>query len=310
MVIEQTIETRLNTDHHKIHRRYIPSFDGKVPNIVAAKRICAAIAVHDWNRNKSIYQLRCNDNMRITIRSERRETYNELASALFANCDYNPDSEYLFEVMCSVEELAKLVGQLHVYESGRKSYDPVLHALLDWEKAKLIVIDRDKDPETKQWKAMRIWITAEFFKEFGFSVPEMRKMLTDYRRWMEKHGVRETNKERYAKHILRLTKANIANLDNKHSLKNLLKKIKRLIIGDEELKREKEHIEHALKEKAEQAKAAKPEVARPYYHAYVAWKNKQPMFNVIKLENEVRRDHPTLADEELYQRLLERIDGS
>lgn len=248
--------------------------------------------------------------MRITIRSERRETYDALASAIFVNCDYNPDSDYLFEVMVSVEELAKQVGQLHVYESGRKSYDPVLHALLDWEKAKLIVIDRDKDPETKQWKAMRIWITAEFFKEFGFTVPEVRKMLTDYRRWMEKHGVRETNKERYAKHILRLTKANIANLDNKHSLKNLLKKIKRLIIGDEELNREKAHIEQALKEKVELANSTKSEIVRPYFNAYVAWANKQPRFNVIKLENEVKRDHPTLTDEDFYQRLLERIDGS
>lgn len=307
---EAVINNQLNTGNLKIHRRYIPSFDGKIPNIVAAKRICAAIAVHDWNRNQSIYELRCNDNMRISIRSERRETYNSLASAIFANCDYNPDSEYLFEVMCSVEELARLVNQLHIYDSGRKSYDPVLHALSDWEKAKLIIIDRDKDPETKQWKAMRIWITAAFFEEFGFTVLEVRKMLSDYGKWLVKNGVRESHKERYARHILRLTRANIANLDNKHSLKNLLKKIKRLIIGDEELKREKAHIEQALKEKAEQAQAAKPEATRPYYHAYVAWANKQPRFNVIKLENEVKREQPALTDEDFYRCLLERIDGS
>ncbi|ETT07781.1 hypothetical protein HMPREF1567_0154 [Providencia alcalifaciens PAL-2] len=49
-----------------------------------------------------------------------------LAVAMIAYADYNPESDALFDVMCSVEKLAELCGQLHRYASGRKSYDPIM----------------------------------------------------------------------------------------------------------------------------------------------------------------------------------------
>lgn len=51
------------------------------------------------------------------------------------------------------------VWAIHRYDSGRKSYDSILHALHDWEQAQLIIIVRDFDVEAKQYKAMRIWIS-------------------------------------------------------------------------------------------------------------------------------------------------------
>ncbi|HEC8326427.1 TPA: hypothetical protein RG501_RS21595, partial [Providencia rettgeri] len=124
----------------KIHRHFAPRFLGQLPKLVPVRRFAAALKRHDWNRNPHIYQLRYSRKQRISVRSERRETFDALAMAMIAYADYNPESDALFEVMCSVEKLAELCGQLYRYDSGRKSYDPILHALRDWEQANLIII--------------------------------------------------------------------------------------------------------------------------------------------------------------------------
>ncbi|ENC1639220.1 hypothetical protein ABKD00_004467, partial [Salmonella enterica subsp. enterica serovar Newport] len=203
----------------KVHRHFFPVFNGKLPNLPIVKRLVAALDQHDWNRNRHIYLLRCIRHQRVTVRSERRETWSALALAVIANADYNPMSENVFEVMCSVEALAAQCGQLYQYENGRKSYDPVLHALHDWEAAKMIVIHRAFDSETKQYKAMRIWLRPEFFEELGFDLETLRKIIRSFRRWMERNGLREDYQKRYARHVLRMNRSNVASLDNHHALK-------------------------------------------------------------------------------------------
>lgn len=299
--------------HGKIHRHHTPAFCGTLPNIVAVKRFCAALECHDWNRNQHIYHLRCQRNQRVSVRSERRETYYALATAILANCDYNPDSEYLFEVMCSVEELARLVGQLHVDASGRKTYDPVLHTLRDWKEAGLIVVLKGQDPESRQQKAMRVWLKPAFFDGLGFSVDELRSVVTRFRVWMERKGLRETYRTRYAEHVLRVARSNVASIEDKHSLKNLLKKIKRLVLGeDDRLQGEKKclfsDVEKKLRdtERALAASSPKPD-ARPFYTLYTQWSTQQPRFIVVPLEASVRAAHPALTGEPLYRLLLERI---
>ncbi|HHR5956575.1 TPA: RepA family replication protein, partial [Providencia alcalifaciens] len=105
----------------KIHRHCEPKFLGQLPKLVPVRRFAAALKRHDWNRNPHIYQLRYSRKQRISVRSERRETFDALAMAMIAYADYNPESSALFEVMCSVEKLAELCGQLYRYDSGRKS---------------------------------------------------------------------------------------------------------------------------------------------------------------------------------------------
>lgn len=291
-------------NHHKIHRHYVPVFQGKLPAIAAVRRFSAALSRHDWNRNPHIYNLRCERNQRVSVRSERRETWYALALAMIANADYNPDSEALFEVMCPVETLAAQCGQLHQYESGRKSYDPVLHALHDWEAANLIIIHRDFDREAKQYKAMRIWLRPEFFAGLGFGLAALRDIVTRFRRWMERKGLREEYQKRYARHVLRLSRSNVASLDNRHALKNLLKKLRRLVTGDDEaLEREKEHLEKALKEKKAQLKASSPQEEAPgeAWRLYERWKQINPVAVVRALEQRIKSQFPSLHGELLYQ---------
>ncbi|MGJ7244626.1 hypothetical protein ABMZ73_18860 [Morganella morganii] len=295
---------------HKIHRHYVPVFQGKLPAIAAVRRFSAALSRHDWNRNPHIYNLRCERNQRVSVRSERRETWYALALAMIANADYNPDSEALFEVMCPVETLAAQCGQLHRYENGRKSYDPVLHALHDWEAAELIIIHRDFDREAKQYKAMRIWLRPEFFAGLGFGLTALRDIVTRFRRWMERKGLREEYQKRYARHVLRLSRSNVASLDNRHALKNLLKKLRRLVTGDDEaLEREKEHLEKALKEKKAQLKAARPQEERPgdAWRLYERWKQLNPVAVVRALEQQIKTRFPALRGELLYQCYLDNL---
>lgn len=307
-----TLKPHNTMTNQKIHRHYVPVFKGKLPAIAAVRRFSAALARHDWNRNPHIYQLRCARNQRVSVRSERRETYNTLALAMIANADYNPDSDALFEVMCPVEILAAQCGQLHRYENGRKSYDPVLHALHDWEAANLIIIHRDFDREAKQYKAMRIWLRPEFFAGLGFDLASLRDIVTRFRRWMERRGLREEYQKRHARHVLRLSRSNVASLDNCHALKNLLKKLRRLVTGDDEaLDREKRHLEKALKQKKSQLQASRSQDDAPgqTWRLYERWKQLNPVAVVRELELRIKSLYPTLRGELLYQCYLDNLPG-
>lgn len=297
----------------KIHRHYAPRFLGRLPQLVPVRRFAAALKRHDWNRNPHIYQLRYSRKQRISVRSERRETFDALAMAMIAYADYNPESDALFEVMCSVEKLAELCGQLYRYDSGRKSYDPILHALRDWEQADLIIIDRDFDIEAKQYKAMRIWIRPEFFHGLGFSKQELREVVTRFSCWMEKRGLKESYQKRYAQHVLRLARANVASLDNKHKLRNLLNKLKTLVIGeDEALKQEKKHLTKALKEKKALVQSIRTPESPEHtaWRRFEAWRVTQPIAAVITFEREMKALYPSVQGQAIYLYYLNHLPDS
>lgn len=304
------LNTVPNCSIGKIHRHYTPKYLGQLPKLVPVRRFAAALKRHDWNRNPHIYQLRYSRKQRISVRSERRETFDALAMAMIAYADYNPESDALFEVMCSVEKLAELCGQLYRYDSGRKSYDPILHALRDWEQANLIVIDRDFDVEAKQYKAMRIWIRPEFFHGLGFSKLELRDVVTRFSRWMEKKGLKASYQKRYAQHVLRLARANVASLDDKHTLRKLLNKLKTLVIGeDDALKQEKKHLAKALKEKKALAQSTRtpesPEHAA--WRRFEAWKVTQPLATVMAFERKMKTLYPNVQGQAIYVYYLEHL---
>lgn len=300
----------------KVHRHHVPLFSGAMPNTVAVKRFSAALERHDWNRNPLIYALRCQREQRISVRSERRETYYALAMAIIANCDYNPDSDYLFEVMCSVEELARQTGQLHTDAvTGRKTYDPVLHTLRDWKEAGTIIVLKGQDPDSRQQKAMRIWIKPEFFTGLGFRVDELRDIVIKFRRWMERKGLRETYKDRYSQHLQRLARSNVADIKDKHSLKNLLKKIRRHVLGEDAHQQdEKEKLISGLEEQLARTELvinnAPAKEERRYWRIYNSWKQQQPLAVSMALEKTASQERPELKEEALWQYLVERIPNN
>lgn len=331
----------------KIHRRYIPALCSPVPRGMAS-RVVARMGSHDWRRNPDLIELRRqgytpytkrNDPsflpkpMRIHARSESREALTALSLALAANCDYNPDSDYPFEIMAPFEHIAQAMGMLHVYENGRKAYDPPRHALSVMEQMEYTIVLHGKDSESGQNKPLRVWLTEKFFTSRGITVEEIRKWLGEFKRWAVEKGLTETLRRKYERHLLRVERIGI-DLTDRHSLRNRLRQIKRWVVSPDLAKRKQakvSEIEQALDNAGAQERGQSDEQRldlfldeslkkvsglgkrqQPrrdgYYRAFVRWSTsgKVTTHEVKTLEMEIKQQHPALLniDPEAYYKLL------
>ncbi|KFW97764.1 hypothetical protein [Pectobacterium carotovorum] len=312
---------RLRKGQAKTHRNHIPQFNEKIPRGMASK-VVACIRGHDWCRNGDLTELRRRGYtpysrmfdktfrpkpMRITPRSESREALTALSLVLAANCDYSPDSEYMFEVMLPVEEMARRMGVLHIYASGRKAYDVLLNALRVLELLDYIVVHRARDTDSGQNKPMRIFLTENFFTSRGMTVENVRQWLHKYRQWAVASGVAQSMHEKYERHQLKMARLCI-NIDGHHSLKNRLKQIKRWIVSPE-LRAEKQRvisdIERALEERRQSHQSNGSDRYQNAWRRYAA-SGELTMAMQMTLEKGVKADFPLLnvTDAEKYYRLL------
>ncbi|MCT4709285.1 Replication protein [Enterobacteriaceae bacterium H11S18] len=316
---------RLRKGQSKTHRNYQPAFTGSTPRGMAAK-VVARLNSHDWNRNPELAALRRRgytpwsrlfDNafkpqpMRISTRQESREALTALSLTLAANCDYNPDSDYMFEVMLPVEELARRMGVLHQYENGRLAYDVLLHALRVQEELDYLVIHRARDTDSGQFKPMRIFLTEKFFTSRGITVDEIRQWLHKFRQWAIAQGLAESLSLRNERHMLKMARMGI-DIERHHSLKNRLRQIKRWVVSPE-LREEKRRVTEDLGAQIDTLdkkirSAGKADGNDRYWKAWVRWSTspEAPLHRVRELERSVEHDHPglKLRDKEKYYRLL------
>lgn len=291
-----------------------------------ASKVVACIRHHDWCRNEDLIALRQKGYtpynrmfdrtfrpkpMRVTARSESREALSALSLVLAANCDYSPDSEYMFEIMLPVEEMARRMGVLHVYESGRKAYDVLLNALRVLEQLDYVVVHRDRDADSGQNKPMRIFLTESFFSSRGMSVEDIRTWLHKYRQWAVASGIAESMRDKYARHQLKMARLGIS-IDGHHSLKNRLKQIKRWVVSPE-LRAEKQRVvselERTLDGHASKLQQMRPRIGTERYQS--AWRRYAAsgaltMAMQMTLEKGVKTEFPQLnvTDAEKYYRLL------
>lgn len=314
---------RLRKGQSKTHRNHSPVYSGKTPRGMASK-VVACIRHHDWCRNTDLIELRkigytpysrmFDSNfkpkpMRVTTRSESREALSALSLVLAANCDYSPDSEYMFEIMLPVEDIARRMGVLHVYEGGRKAYDVALNALRVLEQLDYVVVHRDRDTDSGQNKPMRIFLTESFFTSRGMSLENVREWLHKYRQWAISSGVAESMRDKYARHQLKMARLGI-NIDSHYSLKNRLKQIKRWVVSPE-LRAEKQRvtsdIEAALDGHGVQQLRPRTDTRR-WQNAWIRWSSSQecPPSKRYTLEAVMKADYPELhvTDPEQYYRLL------
>lgn len=261
------IITNKNIEKQRGTRRYIPEFTEAMVSHPTARRLNAALEQHDWSRNRYIAKLRqegaelkrskfdkdLNKKVSITkiiaprrktIRIERDQTFTELTKAMIYRADYDPDAPFLFEVNASVEELARLIGQLHEYEPGydgehgqyrcgRKACDPVHAAIDDWEAAKMLIVVREFDKKAGTYKASRIFFRPEFFKSLGFTMEDTKAMIRTARKWQQKKGLVNKAKQKRQAELLRKTKHERLAQLNSYGLKNLLTRFKREFTGDD-----------------------------------------------------------------------------
>lgn len=319
---------RLRKGQSKTHRNNQPVYTGKTPRGMAAK-VVACFRQHDWRRNSDLIELRrvgytpftrvfdptfTPKPMRITPRSESREALTSLSLVLAANCDYSPDSDYLFEVMLPVEDIARRMNALHIYENGRKAYDVMLHALRVMEQLDYVVVHRDRDTDSGQNKPMRIFLTDKCFSSRSLAVENIREWLHKYRQWAIASGLAESMQEKYQRHLLKMARLGIS-IDRHHSLKNRLRQIKRWVVSPE-LRGEKSRTEAdlgaVLDEQARKVRQLRPKnTASTHKNAW--WRlvasGSLTMAAQMALESALKTEFPALLAtdaEKFYQLLLER----
>ncbi|MEQ1966202.1 Replication protein [Xenorhabdus nematophila] len=297
---------------------------------------------HNWHRNSDLIKLRQrgyipytqrnNPNfepkpLRISARSESCEALTVISMVLAANADYNPDSEYLFEVMLPLEKIAEYMGMLHVYDNGRKAYDSPRNALDVTEQLEYTVVQRGRDTDTGQNKPLRIWLTPKFFTSRGIAVDEIRNWLKAFKRWALKKGLTETLKDKYESHMLRMARIGIET-NNKHSLHHKLKKIKRYVVS-ERLLDEKQSVVRELEDQLNKvdkeieserldvilentprlfASFAKKKNKKQssYKQTYFQWSNNLLPHEALVMDKTFKAKYPELyaKDEEAYYKLL------
>ncbi|HEY3591318.1 MAG TPA: Replication protein [Buttiauxella sp.] len=330
----------LRRGQSKIHRRYTPKLCCAVPRGIAS-RVVARVGSHNWHRNPDLIELRRtgyvpytrrNDPqfqpkpMRISARSESCEALTALSLVLAANSDYNPDSDYPFEVMAPFEQLASGMGMLHVYENGRKAYDSPLQALSVLEQLEYVVVLHGRDTDTGQNKPLRIWLTDKFFTSRGIVVGEIREWLGQFRQWAIRKGLTESLRTKYERHLLRIERTGI-DLKDKHSLRNRLRQIKRWVVSPELNDRKQakisqltdalaiidndEGLDTVLDEQQQKIASfagAKAKRQNPYHQAFIRWSTSSRVMphEVIRLQQALNQEHPGLqqSEPESYYRLL------
>lgn len=192
---------------------------------------------HNFNKNPYLNALRLANYQRETIRRDRREVLSVLIPTLISYCDFSPASPYLFEVRANVEHLAKMCNQ--AYESwdekackSRVRYDTVRGALEMLEAAELITVLREYDKQGRKHKAMRIWLNVEFFLMFGINEQQLRKIIVDFHKHQFIHNRLNMTFENYQKHLDKLEHKGVADLKKNHSLRNLLMKRRKDLLGE------------------------------------------------------------------------------
>ncbi len=304
----------------KIHRRYNPKLLCRVPKGIVSKLV-SKVKNHDWHYNYDLIKLRRDLKIRIHARSELCETLNILSSVLIVYCNLNLYSEYLFEIKVPFEVIASSMNMLHIYSNGRKSYDPPLHALRVLEKLKYLIVLRAKDTDTGHNKPLRIWLTKNFFISRGITLKRLRFYLYKYENWIIRNNLTNNFLSYRNKHLLKMRIIGI-DLLKYPSLRNLLIKIKKNILGDKFIHKINNNIKFysnnvrknniSLKRKKIFSKkniVNKSKSSDFWYCKFVHWSYTQMPYQILLLENSLRKECPGLISvdpEKYYKTLLKR----
>lgn len=178
---------------------------------------------------------------RTSIRLERRELLLVLFPTLISYCDFSLSNPYLFEVRANVEHIATMCRQLYTYtdpttKKTRNRYDTVLNAIEMLEEAELIKVAREYDKRGRRYKPMRIWLNVEFFLSLGVTEVELRNILAKFHKYQYRNNSFNQNYQNYEKHVARLNHKGVADVEKQYSLKNLLIKERKALLGEKLMK--------------------------------------------------------------------------
>ncbi|WP_339140492.1 hypothetical protein [Pseudoalteromonas galatheae] len=327
-----TENRRVERSKPSCHRRYEPSYDKPMVNIPIARRIDGILKKWDPNKCDQIKKLRrdggsilmrvYNDGTkryksilprRLTIRLEREQTIRHLLRAIFNNVEYSPNATWLYECMSSIEELAKMIGQLHEYQAcydvvdgkktqyrhGRKAYDCVLGALEDLEAAGLILVVRGWDPEVKQYKASRIFLQPNLFKSLGMSAKETRYLLAGKAKSDKANGKVFKRSRPFSDKMATINNAKLTSIMN-YNRRWFKGEFEDLALKDKE-KQRLELLEKFTPSNKEIPKKSETE------RQYIELCNSMSPIQIMHIESSVREAHPEAYGDEFIELVMRRL---
>lgn len=307
------------------HRHYKPKYKKKLVNIPVMNRIKGKLLSFDWHKCAPMVQLREKGGKilvkyskegdkiyryikprRASIREEREETLDKLLLAIMNNVEYAYGAKYLHECMLSVKELAKEIGQLHSYDKGyqeeggyrhgRVSYDPVLNALDDLEAAGLVVVVREFDKESAQYKASRIFLAPLMFQSLGMTGKDTKKLMDDHKKYNHKNSKPKFRRSRPLSN-------KIANITGK-GLLSIFDYHRRWFNGELEAETLEEKYTAQLKQFVGKKELSLEQKLTIEYNQML---NDLPQVLIFRTTDKIKAETPDISQADLQKALIDRL---
>jgi hypothetical protein len=171
--VQQTLSSG-NTK--KVHRHCTnPSFIRETTSVLL-RRLIYRINQHVWRKNDHAIQYRISTGKRLAIRSEARDVLTPLCKAIACYTEWG-ETKNQFECWADIPQLAKTISAAYIRDDAVMRYDAVYNALEMLEGMQAVLLVRDYDKNIKRFKLSRVFVLPVFFKMFGFSDQETRKLL-------------------------------------------------------------------------------------------------------------------------------------
>lgn len=170
----------------KVHRHCTnPSFIRETTSVLL-RRLIYRINQHVWRKNEYAIQYRISAGKRLAIRSEARSVLTPLCKAIAYYTEWG-NTKNQFVCWADIPYLAKAIGAAYIRDDAVMRCDPVYNALEMLEGMQAVLLVREYDKNTKHFKLSRVVVLPVFFKMFGFTDQETKKLLDNNKAVLEKN---------------------------------------------------------------------------------------------------------------------------
>lgn len=210
----------------KVHRHCTkPAFVRETTSVLL-RRLLYRISQHVWRNNEHAVQYRISTGKRLAIRSEARDVLAPLCKAIAYYTEWG-ETKNQFECWADIPQLAKTINAAYVRDDAVMRYDVVYNALEMLEGMQAVLLVRDYDYNTKRNKLSRVFVLPVFFRMFGFSDQETRKLLDNNQSFLAKNPKGMERREKiWAPRVNDSTRAKIRGMANAKKLACLRKQFK------------------------------------------------------------------------------------
>lgn len=285
----------------KVHRHCTnPSFIRETTSVLL-RRLIYHINQHVWRKNDHAIQYRISAGKRLAIRSEARDVLTPLCKAIAYYTEWG-ENKNQFECWADIPQLAKTISAAYIRDDAVMRYDAVYNALEMLEGMQAVLLVRDYDKNTKRFKLSRVFVLPVFFKMFGFTAQETKKLLDNNQAVLARNpkgvGLRE---KIWAPHVNDGTRAKIRGMANAKKLAWLRKKFKESEINDSEVSASLSHLAAVANYESFENKNRYFSDRSDWQQESIQLRSKFSPADVYSIRIKLKREFGTLPDFEIEQ---------